>query len=260
LIVNLIDQELPMKSHQIFDEAKARLFSPNPLIRLEAAKEASPSIVEALIPSKEKWIKSAFGAANAWLVVVGPSPGKGPGGKVVEAVPPVLGEVHPLFEKFKNSTPFWKELFRLLQQGFHSAGLDADAALMLTMLVNLDITPEGDSKKIPQEKLRDGLPRLKQVLELTRCRMILALTKSVYDVIRIWKEFSEVGPELQPHDNVWKYHPKSRWLTCKKEEQTILLTKALQHPSKASFYSGHETEVSDWLGARIAKAVESLRS
>jgi len=239
----------------MIENQRNQLFSPNPLIRLEAAATGSASITKECIPPKGEWIRNAFGVANAWLVVVGPSPGKGPGGRVTEPVLPVLGQVLPLFQQFADSTKFWRELFRLLRGGFHYANLareDEDAALKLMMLVNLDTIPEGDSTKIAQDKLTSGLPRLKRVLDLTKPRLILALEQRVYDEIcDWWKGFGEVGPERR-HDRVSKFVPKSRWLSC--EGESTLLTKTLQHPAKANFCIGYETEVSDCLGERIAEA------
>ena len=63
------------------------------------------------------------------------------------------------------------------------------------MEMNLDTTPQGNSGEIPPERLTAGLPRLKRVLDLTRPRLILALSVDVYDVIRRWNAFREVGPE-----------------------------------------------------------------
>ena len=125
------------------------------------------------------------------------------------------------------------------------------------MEMNLDTIPQGNSSKIPPERLTAGLPRLKRVLDLTRPRIILALSVDVYEVIRRWNAFREVGPERKHNQISTKnttYTPRSRWLTYDNEAR-ILLTKTVQHPSKSNFYLGFENEVSDSLGDRIAEAV-----
>lgn len=232
-----------------------QLFSHDPRVRLKAAIGAIPSMARDYMPQKDQWIRNAFGAANAWMVAVGPSPGKGPGGKVLEPVAPILGKLHPLFEQWAISTPFWRELFRLVREGFCHAGFgndDEEIGLKLLMLMNLDLTPEGDSTKIAHGKLTSGLPRLKRVLEVTRPRLILALEQHVYDEIsKWWSDFGAVGSE-RLHAKVSKYTPRSRWLT--RNGEAILLTKTLQHPSKANFYLGFEQEVAGCLGDRIAEA------
>lgn len=250
-------REAPPVTASIRDQ----LFSVNPLVRLNCAASVGPSMVAVLMHPNVDWIQNAFGAANAWIVVVGPSPGTGPGGKVDRPVLPVLGEVLPEFGRFAQNDPkgFWHELFRLLRQGFKCAGVathDPDAALKLMMEMNLDTTPQGNSGKIPPERLTAGLARLKRVLDLTRPRLILALSADVYDVISRWNVFTDVGPERKHNQIATKnttYTPRSRWLTYDNGAR-ILLTKTVQHPSKSNFYLGFENEVSDSLGDRIAEA------
>ena len=242
-----------------------RLFSPNPVVRLAAAN-AKPSKLAPFLP--RSWIVNAFGAANAWVVAVGPSPGTGPGGKVDRAVPPVLGTVHPQFRHFLDNDPkgFWNELFRLLREGFRHAEVarkDKDAALKLTMAMNLLTNPQGDASQLTPEMLKKGLPRLSRVLRVTRPRIILALTKVVYKVIHEWwsDRFGGVGPDLQhpvptkKKDGGTKtYDGRSRWLG-RDNQHSILLVKMLQHPSKANSYSGNEAIVSAYVEERIAAAI-----
>jgi hypothetical protein len=199
--------------------------------------------------------------------IVGPSPGTGPGGKIDHAVPPVLGTVLPEFVRFatpaNDKNGFWRELFRLLRQGFKHAGLardDEDAALKLMMLMNLDTTPQGDGAKVTQEMLRAGLPRLSCILGVTRPRLIVALTERVYKEISQWwsrDQIGKVGQERRHNGVPTKrqcYYGRSRWLT-RANEGSMLLAKILQHPSRASFYRGYETLFSDYLGERIADAI-----
>ena len=80
-----------------------QLISVNPLVRLNSAASVGPSMVAELMHPNVDWIQNAFGAANAWIVVVGPSPGTGPGGKVDRPVLPVLGKVLPEFEQFAQN-------------------------------------------------------------------------------------------------------------------------------------------------------------
>lgn len=249
-------------TESIYDD----LFSPKPIVRLDAATKATAPMVTQLVPPCDKWIAQAFGAANAWLVVVGPSPGKGPGGKIKVPVQPVLGRVLPEFKSFAepsvDTRGFWRELFRLLRQGFKRACLgrvDEDAALKITMLVNLDTTPEGDAAKVSPEKLMAGLPRLKRAADITNPHLILALTKAVYEEIRRWwsREIGKVEPEQKHPVHANKcYHGRSCWLT-RENGESILLVKILQHPSKANTYSGYGALFSDYIGDRIVEVLTS---
>lgn len=245
------------------------LYSPNPLVRLNASQNATPSALAEFVPPTNEWIVNAFGAANAWLVVVGPSPGTGPGGKVDRPVPPVLGAVLPEFHRFlaNDNNGFWTELFRLLRHGFKHAHLppsDKDAALKLMLAMNLDTTPQGDGKKVTTQMLRDGMARLRYVVDLTAPRMILALKADVYDEIQEWwrAEVGEVGrEESHPVPTKTKsgatkcYNGKSRWLT-RKGQASILLVKILQHPSRVKTYAGNEARFSDYIGERIRAALD----
>lgn len=240
-----------------------QLFSRDPLIRLTTAAAATPAIAAGFLPPRDKWIVNAFGAANAWLVVVGPSPGTGPGGKVDRPVPPVFGTVLPEFRRFEDprndKNGFWRELFRLLRQGFRRAGLamhDEDAALKLMMIVNLDTNAHGDGSEVTRPMLKAGLPRLSCVLDVTKPRLILALKTDVYE--EIWKWWGGTVQPEQSHDPVrtrkQSFYGKSRWLT-RDNQKSVLLVKILQHPSRATLYRGYETLFSDYIGDRIAETI-----
>lgn len=243
------------------------LFDLNPLVRLWTAEQLSDADRDSLSPPADHWYPNVYGAANAWVVAVGPSPGD-PGGKPkaprTTIHRPVLWNVNTkLGELETEGKTFWNELFRLIRAGFKRIGvLDRydDATLRLMLMMNLDTTPEGKEENIPVSKLLDGIgSRLWPVLRAVKPRIVLALTKRVYKLI--WDDLEKYGACAMGRER--EHHPvpagdrsysgKSCWVSHPEVGQ-FLFVRLLQHPRWEPSYHPYRRRFSAYVGRRFRDA------
>lgn len=240
------------------------LFSPDPRVRLEAVAGLSKPSRDKLLEHYSEWIPNAYGAANAWAVIVGPSPGRARVGsrkkRATGIYQPVLGEVHPKIKEGVEEWPFWRELLRWVREAFCESGVlqaDLDLCQTLILMMNLDIACQGQESRISQPKLRKGLDRLWFVVDSTKPRMLIALTKRVYNVILAGLESDGLGWKVYERKHKVKagreYHPKSCWIVYR-SIGPILLVVLPQHPSRANTYKRHRRRFDGFLGERVREA------
>lgn len=71
------------------------------------------------------------------------------------------------------------------------------------MILTTNLSPEhaGDATEVPDDELRAGIPRFIKLLSLCRPRIVVALTKKVYELLSAYLESSSFGSRLAtpPH-------------------------------------------------------------
>ena len=160
------------------------VYSENPLERFLASKQdGGPEL---------SWPFSNWGAANAWLVLLGPSPGKDDGGaKGTHTVR--VGLPCPIqFNTYRNRNPRWRKLWEE-PFGPHLRVGDENLGEYLTALMNLDGTNEPDETKLTNASLVNGCDRVERQLNQCRPKVIVALTESAFAVFR-----SHLGDRYMP--------------------------------------------------------------
>jgi len=181
-----------------------------------------------------KWPKSCSGSINAWLIVVGASPGSSPTARNFKSdsemrdYRPVIGLPHPRFG-YHDRPHYWDRVRGIAERFFSEFGLDRYAALSLLHHVNL--LSESSRTQPSIEILQSGGPRTQIVFRETHPRCVVALTKNVFKVAStlIGQEATESG-EL----NFGRYGP--RWeLRNMKNDDPILLARTPNHPSRHGF-------------------------
>jgi hypothetical protein len=123
------------------------LFSPNPQVRWQEARDyrrtrSSEELEREIKESYKDWPKFWFGAANAWLVFLGPSPGSTPGKWTYREAEtrfrlPSLGKPHEFLDT--HDTQFYLALRKWTIDAFRAAGVfdNREAALGSALLANV---------------------------------------------------------------------------------------------------------------------------
>lgn len=247
-----------------------RLFSPDPAIRLAAAenlqKEQKDQVLKTYRPGKVR----DRGVANAWVVVVGPSPGAKKKGKHPLLWLPfggdlTLGAVHEDFKILLNEDSiFWRSLFGVLEAGFKKATkLDTEKQEHLKIALTTNLSPKhaGEATQLPIDELAAGMPRLWDLLVLCKPRVVVALTETVRELVLIYSKITGLGKRLTNDETYHlkmggkNYKPRSCWLTVDGGGQTLLASLP-QHPSKANTVGlSYVPSVGAYLGDRFRDAL-----
>ncbi|MCK4790190.1 MAG: hypothetical protein KAV87_41005, partial [Desulfobacteraceae bacterium] len=137
-------------------------------------------------PDIKPWREAIYGSMRSWLVFVGPSPG-GSGKKTVK------DDVNrPPGEEIKDQT--WNEpLTRPFKWGSHCrstmpilietiTGLTArDGAYKIYGVANFDYIGNSKADTIKEERIIAGIPHVRDFLNLTKPKVMVAIHKRAYD-------------------------------------------------------------------------------
>jgi hypothetical protein len=226
--------------------AETDLYSDNPRIRFAAAQalmapredwspEHLPTFVRDAVASRPLLGREVFGAANSWLLMVGPSPGGSPPGATASpfedwTYPVDLGRPHRHFS-YPDSAGFWKKIrlwsFEALQRGA-SIGSDTQA-LSVSMMMNLREEALADSSVLAAH-LWEGTPRFWSAVEVTRPKLVVALTEDVFQAILLSLPGRGRSGAFTKH-KVRQYLPRSCWVSGN-NGASFLLARAPNHPSR----------------------------
>ena len=240
------------------------LFSPDPRLRWKHAKEyaeAKGKELDKEITARYKdWPCYWFGAANAWLVFLGPSPGDS-GGRTIDWPKekyPTLGKPHGLFSTYVDSTGFWRRLREWTIEAYRLADVfqdDKEASFGVTLLANVLDTNVGAARKIKDASLAAAMPRVVDNLELVRPRIIVPMEKRVSRLLI--EEFRKRGAVIiaGPSQTLvrakkQRYQNYKPWSWCLQTDfGQLLVAEAPQHPSKKNFYE--PKTIDDYLAQKI---------
>ena len=138
-------------------------------------------------PLRKRWPAGCGGAANAFLVLLGPSMGGAPPGQVSQrgganrpfrASPMKIGPNAMNFDWGDHRKARWIRLCAAMLGG-------EDYVPSLTALLNLDWRHSTSEKSIPQQDLLDGFQNFVwPLLRNLRPRLICALTNRVWDTVQ----------------------------------------------------------------------------
>jgi len=221
-----------------------KLFADEPKERWETTQKwlkdrgAKPGRCHKIAPElwgemASKWPESCIGSINAWLHIVGASPGNSPArgftpDDEMRDNRPVLGCPHPGFY-YPDPRHYWDRVRGIAERFFLEFRLDSFAALSLVHHVNL--LTESSGTQPSKEMLQDGAPKTSIVFQETHPKCIIALTKDVFKVLSslIEHQVNKLG-EL----HFSKYKP--RWELWKlKNNSHILFARTPNHPSRHGF-------------------------
>src|SRR5437879_4687969 len=128
---------------------------------------------------EEFWPRACWGSANAWIVLVGPSPGAPmdpknpwPGGPKRPVDDHAQISLSASVVDFPNGR-YRNERWMSLIDQFTG---NRKHTLALAAICNLDWQQQTDQDSIPDERLRDGCTVVEKVINETRPRIVAALT------------------------------------------------------------------------------------
>ena len=147
-------------------------YSGEPRERVAALADATEEIREALLNRVPEWPVMSPGALNAWLVLIGPSPGNSPGGAWTYDPRPSIRRAHPGVAEYVDGRGFWNGVREYARAVFPELGdLDAYSA---TMVRNLDPVQSATAPKGP--RMRIAARQVVEVLgEIIRPRLVIAI-------------------------------------------------------------------------------------
>ena len=187
-----------------------------------------------------------FGAANAWLVFLGSSPGGSPsGGKTQKSDYPSeisFDETSNHLSSFKDKKGFWDKIREYSKDIFPE--LPAKDLYKLIMTGNLLEDQQGDSNKLVQEELQDGAVETFKVLSLIKPKLVICLQESVRKLI--YKIAVENGNAKIIEEDLLKIDAAIKRPIVYKVPVTYfesndplwgkwILTKTPMHPSRSNF-------------------------
>lgn len=212
------------------------LFSPLLDVRYQATIKAKGN------EYPETWPNACWGAANGWLMLLGPSPGREdnsddfrPGGPnrpkdSLVSIGPCAGRIH--FDSNKGRNGRWNKL----REAVFGTMDQADA---LTTLANLDWGNHGDHRTIPDAYLRDGCGNVFEVMKQSKPRVIITLVRRTWDILL---------PFLESRKTVVPGYTGATGLDCRRlhlpeNGACTLLLRSPQHPSRHFFNTNHEQQI-----------------
>jgi hypothetical protein len=242
----------------------------------DTAEKLDSADRESILRQYRPWLVKDYGAANAWVVAVGPSPGAkrkkklGAQSSLFPASTPVkhlvLGEVHDRFTILsQEKSVFWRNLFGALELAFKK-GTSVDCGglnhLKAVLTTNLSPRQVGNEAELTEAGLVPGVPHLLELLRLCKPRVVGALTKRVYRLLATYIGQAGIGARLTTDDrhiikngeNIYKL--RSCWMNVEGVGR-ILLVQVL-HPRQAGLFRGrYIPSVGAYLGRRFREALEA---
>jgi hypothetical protein len=251
------------------------LYSADPAERIIAAENLSDQQKKQHLRAYRPWLVKDYGAANAWVLVVGPSGGAKKKEKAGEQLslfaPPtaakhlVLGEVHERLEMHsQEKSGFWRNLFDVLEVAFRKGtSVDCERLNYLKAVLTTNLSPKqvGDEAEVTDEELEAGIPHLLELLRLCKPRVVVALTQRVHNLLFSCLVEKGIATRLTlEHKHRLKmggreYKPLSCWLEAD-GVASILLVSLPQNPSRAPFVGRrYVSSVGAYLGRRFQDAL-----
>ena len=211
------------------------LFSPDLERRYQASRAAENEC-------RQLWPNACWGAANGWLMLVGPSPGREDKYELVRQGGPnrprnslvstgaCAGKIS--FDSNKGRKVRW-DLLRWAAFG------DMGRADALTTLANLDWGNHGDHRSIPDDYLRMGCGDVFEVMKEAKPRIIITLVRRTWNVLL---------PFLEEQQTVMPGYISATGLDCRllrlpENSACTLLLRSPQHPSRHFFNCSHAQRV-----------------
>jgi hypothetical protein len=198
---------------------------------------------------------------NAWLLFVGPSYGAAPADlaehfRYAGPQAPTLGRKHPLSA---STGRFFVELGRWGTEAFSRSTVLSlpEDAWALTGQMNLIPGWAGDASRLADSDLARAAPRLWEVVEIVRPRLVVALTGAVYRAAE--RAASECGGTLGPEQRDLvpgggqTYRPRWRWAATA-DGWSFLIAAAPNHPSRISLQIPDQTY--SYLARQVHRGVE----
>jgi hypothetical protein len=196
------------------------LFSRDPeeRIRSSNASQSWPSV---------RWPYGNQGAANAWLVLVGPSPGSEKRADVPPWIEVTFGDCVQHIAMHDTRGKAWDAVITAAFGRLHSPA----ARRQLVALINLMGTNATEEKKLDAKDLDGGVSAVVEKLRLVHPRVVLALSNGVYDRLAQALNTNPLGGDGALHG---PYGFPLRAATFKDEAAgfDVLLIKGVQHPSR----------------------------
>lgn len=164
------------------DKSKLKLWSNDPLERLQTAMKLSPSEAaehqSALVESSpmKPWPYGMPTTINPFLVILGPSPGNSPAKGDVDIDPkPTVGKAHPGFF-YPDTKKYWEKV-RELSAGLiqaYAPGLTPKDCYALSGQMNLSVSESGQARKVTIEpEYAKLVPEI--IANLLRPRLVVLL-------------------------------------------------------------------------------------
>ena len=208
------------------------LFSPDAAARFKA------SLSRQHANHRRTWPDGCWGAANGWLMLVGPSPGcsgsskdSRPGGprRPIDSYVHVgcdAGKIEFLENKGRNAR--WQMLA-------NAAFSRAEYASALTTVANLDWGHNADHWRIPESYLNRGCDYVYKVMMQSKPRIVITLVRRTWDVLSLYLSrhavpFPKPPPDLI-QDVIIVRLPRCGFRT--------LVLRSPQHPSRHFFTHSH---------------------
>jgi hypothetical protein len=182
-----------------------------------------------------KWPKGCWGAANGWVMLVGPSPGRDPSveGKSKQSLRPRQRVYYGLDQgkiQFGDARDGrWNRLTKAL------CADNEDYAYALTSVANLDWWCYRRECDIPKAHLREGCASVWKTIQASKPRVVVALTNKVWEMIS-----RHVSQFARPDVDVVNLLTRTPIVfQIPGYSAASLLIKSQQHPSwpfKSSYY------------------------
>src|SRR5437870_3578817 len=123
------------------------------------------------------WPEACRGAAKAWLVFIGPSPGKARGARFKKRWKRGHWEVPLHNHVWREPVDEWSPGFKvsMLPLVEHLVGRPFRDSGRLFAVANFDYFPSADARKVKSEWMEEGVPAVLEVLRLTNPRLIVPM-------------------------------------------------------------------------------------
>lgn len=214
------------------------LFSPDASIRHQASLEYSQHHFDPFA----HWPRGCWGAANGWLMLCGPSPGRADNAEQAATggverprdVPVYVGKGAGRidFQSNKARTRRWRDLV------FAVFG-DEIKADCLTSVTNLDWGRYGNYKDISEFHLREGCATVFEVMQASKPRVVITLVTVTWEhLLDFLVEFLS-DPSLNKQNMAGHPLLQCRILQLPTCTYPTLLLKSPQHPSRHFFTKAH---------------------
>lgn len=188
------------------------------------------------------WPRACWGAANGWLLLIGPSPGRadndddvwvgGPNRPIDSRaiIGPNAGDISFNTNKARNNR--WDKLREAVFDKMSYANA-------LTTLANLDWGHYPDSREIPDAYLKEGCEIVQNIMKKSKPRIIITLVKRTWEVLL--PSLAKLQVFDPPYQSVSGLDCRILRLTGNKA--LTLLMRSPQHPSRHFFNKRHEDKI-----------------
>jgi hypothetical protein len=190
------------------------------------------------------WPRGCWGAANAWLMLCGPSPGApddendvwpgGPNCPLDSNVTIGLGSCPFVFATNKARNARWLKLAC-------AATGEQNRAEALSCLVNLDWGHHANNADIPEQYLKDGCRRVLDMMEEAQPRVVITLVERTWWTLTDFLEKDRVPNFPEPNAELLHEPPLVIQIPGAKHRTVVL--KSPQHPSRHFFNDTHAAKI-----------------